>query len=151
MYQVSFSKITKWLVSALMVASVVFFVGCSKDDDKGGNNGNNGNNNSNNNNKTGNVVIDAALHGTWVGDGTYGTLIIDAKGFTSQDASSAAKTIAGNLADYNSDKCSLKASGGEIIGNFYGTESKLYTYTIEGSTLTLKSGQNGNVQFVGKK
>jgi len=34
MSKVSFSKITKWLVSVLMVMSVVFFVGCSKDDDK---------------------------------------------------------------------------------------------------------------------
>ncbi|MDR0305008.1 MAG: hypothetical protein LBH98_09640 [Chitinispirillales bacterium] len=36
MSQISFKKITAWLVSVLMVLCVMTFVGCSKDDDNNG-------------------------------------------------------------------------------------------------------------------
>jgi hypothetical protein len=94
------------------------------------------------------------LQGTWVGDATNGTLIITAdkvdggKDSTTNSYDVETQILYGEV--FSKNYGGVKGDSGKIYYNFAGTTTICYTYTIAGSTLTLKD-EDGVVAFVGTK
>jgi len=98
--------------------------------------------------------VDSKLVGTWKGDDENGTLIIDKDGGFSGDKGNA-QNLAAQIATFRLQVVaggSLKISGNKVELETNGYKATIYTYKIDGSTLTFYDGEDGNkVVFTGTK
>jgi hypothetical protein len=93
------------------------------------------------------------LQGTWVGDEDNGTLIITAKSVdVEKQGYSGAYTVASRISSLDIMTAAfggVKGDKGKIYYKMSGDTTVVYTYSIAGSTLTIKDGDD--VEFVGTK
>jgi hypothetical protein len=125
-----------------MVALIGFSMVSCSDDDAGGGGGS----------------IDKALHGTWKGDEENGTLIIDAKGFSTPEGEEGTRAvqIAGTVASYQlmatlGTAKNFKVAGGVISIDYSGMTLVSYKYKIDGKTLTFTNEDGDYVEYKGDK
>jgi len=131
-----------------LVAVIGFSMAACSDDDAGGGGGGS---------------TDSALNGTWVGDEDNGTLTIDGDTFTGTPQYSYAESVASTIAavqmqvvglSLQGDDASLEIKDGKITfkSSLIG-DKEVYTYKIEGSTLTISEPEDegGGVAFTGTK
>jgi hypothetical protein len=109
-------------------------------------------------------TVDSSLHGTWKGDDANGTLTINKDGFTGVPEGSKAAEVASQVLGMQ-----LAVTGQEVLGNkasYTTNDGKIqwkmtvggqdyttlvYTYKIDGSTLTIYDGDDKSEAFKGTK
>jgi hypothetical protein len=99
------------------------------------------------------LTVPAPLQGTWVGDADNGTLVFTASGVgTSSGLLTKAGSFVGALDLFvNTAGYTIAISGGKITGTITGVPPEdIYTYTISGTTLTIKV-EGGETAFTGTK
>jgi uncharacterized lipoprotein NlpE involved in copper resistance len=96
------------------------------------------------------ITVPSALQGTWVGDTDNGTLVFTATGVGTSSANS---TKAYSLVAFlkSSGAGTVTITDSKIRGSISGYAFDIYTYTISGSTLTIKDKDGEDTQFEGTK
>jgi hypothetical protein len=99
-----------------------------------------------------NITVPAALVGTWKGDATNGTLVFTASSISTTDKTTKANAcIAGIKKANTSSALTINANGTitQLVGNI--AYVNLYTWKIDGTTLTIKDNLYGTTAFTGTK
>jgi len=97
-----------------------------------------------------NAGVYSAIAGTWVGDESNGTLVVNKDGFsTTSGAGTGAFAVVTAINQMKSGG-PVYVENGQIGISMSGTKIKVYTYVIEGSILTISDDRDGPV-FTGTK
>jgi len=94
------------------------------------------------------LTVPATLVGTWVGDADNGTLVFTATGVGSTGG---IETLAYGVIFVLKNGGTIAITDSKITGSSYGYAYDLLTYTISGTTLTIKDADEEDVLFTGTK